>query len=59
MFVSVVEVDGQIVGRGRGNTKKASQQAAAAEALERLKSIDAIDAKLLTATPTAAAQETE
>jgi ribonuclease-3 len=59
MFVSVVEVDGQIVGRGRGNTKKASQQAAAAEALERLKSVDAIDAKLLTATPTAAAQETE
>ena len=35
-FVSIVEVDGQIAGRGRGNTKKASQQAAAAEALERL-----------------------
>jgi ribonuclease-3 len=35
-FVSVVEVDGQIAGRGRGTTKKASQQAAAAEALERL-----------------------
>lgn len=35
-FVSVVEVDGQIVGRGRGKTKKASQQAAAEEALARL-----------------------
>ena len=35
-FVSVVEIDGQIVGRGEGTTKKASQQAAAAEVLERL-----------------------
>jgi ribonuclease-3 len=59
MFVSVVEVDGQIVGRGRGNTKKASQQAAAAEALERLKKTDPIDAQLLTATPTATTKETE
>ncbi len=35
-FVSVVEVDGEIVGRGRGTTKKASQQEAAAEALTKL-----------------------
>ncbi len=42
-FVSVVEVDGQIVGRGQGATKKASQQAAAAEALERLLKSDEID----------------
>lgn len=59
MFVSVVEVDGQIVGRGRGNTKKASQQAAAAEALDRLRSEDPIDSKLLTASPTAVAKVTE
>lgn len=32
-FVSVVKIDGKMVGRGRGTTKKASQQAAAAEAL--------------------------
>lgn len=37
IFVSVVQVDGQIVGRGRGPTKKASQQVAADEALARLK----------------------
>jgi ribonuclease-3 len=43
IFISVVEVDGQIVGRGRGPTKKASQQAAAAEALERLRPGDEID----------------
>lgn len=43
VFISVVEVDGQIVGRGRGPTKKASQQAAAAEALERLRKDDDID----------------
>lgn len=36
-FISVVEVDGQVVGRGKGPTKKASQQAAASEALERLR----------------------
>jgi ribonuclease-3 len=35
-FVSVVKIDGKIVGRGRGTTKKASQQAAAAEALAAL-----------------------
>jgi ribonuclease-3 len=33
VFISVVEIDGQLLGRGRGSTKKASQQAAAAEAL--------------------------
>jgi ribonuclease-3 len=43
-FVSVVVVDGQIVGRGRGTTKKASQQEAAAEALNRLRGGDDIDA---------------
>jgi ribonuclease-3 len=36
-FVSVVEIDGEIVGRGRGNTKKLSQQKAAAEALRKLR----------------------
>lgn len=35
-FVTVVLVDGDVVGRGRGPTKKASQQEAAAQALERL-----------------------
>ncbi len=35
-FVTVVIVDGEIAGRGKGRTKKASQQAAAAEALGRL-----------------------
>ena len=35
-FVTVVMVDGEIAGRGRGNTKKASQQDAAAEALSRM-----------------------
>jgi ribonuclease III len=32
-FISIVEISGRIVGRGRGGTKKASQQAAAEEAL--------------------------
>jgi ribonuclease-3 len=35
VFVSVVEINGRIVGRGRGSTKKASQQVAAEEALLR------------------------
>ncbi|MCL4145659.1 UNVERIFIED_CONTAM: hypothetical protein GTU68_016370 [Idotea baltica] len=35
-FVTVVKVDGQVAGRGRGNTKKAAQQEAAANALQRL-----------------------
>ena len=47
-FISVVEVDKQIVGRGTGPTKKASQQAAAAEALERLLKEDEIDDNFLT-----------
>lgn len=47
VFISVVEVDGQIVGRGRGPTKKASQQAAAAEALERVAGVDEIDSTLM------------
>ena len=50
IFISVVEVDGQIVGRGRGSTKKASQQAAAGEALERIKPHDDIDKVFLTGT---------
>lgn len=33
VFISVVEINGEIVGRGRGTTKKASQQAAAEQAL--------------------------
>lgn len=36
-FVSVVVVKGIIEGRGRGSTKKASQQVAAAEALQKLR----------------------
>jgi ribonuclease-3 len=35
-FVTVVIVDGEIAGRGRGSTKKAAQQEAAAEALAKL-----------------------
>lgn len=35
-FVTVVVVDSEIAGRGRGPTKKAAQQLAAAEALERM-----------------------
>ena len=47
VFISVVEVDGQIVGRGRGPTKKASQQAAAEEALIKVKPGDDLDAAFL------------
>jgi ribonuclease-3 len=47
VFISVVEVDGQIVGRGRGPTKKASQQSAAEEALARLQPPDEIDQQFL------------
>jgi ribonuclease III len=50
-FVSIVEVDGQIVGRGSGPTKKASQQAAAAEALKRLTDYDRIDRYFLAEQP--------
>lgn len=35
-FVAIVMVDGEIAGRGRGPTKKAAQQLAAAEALAKL-----------------------
>jgi ribonuclease-3 len=38
-FVSIVEVGGEILGRGRGTTKKASQQAAAEEALQLVKPV--------------------
>jgi ribonuclease-3 len=37
LFVSVVKIKGQIAGRGRGRTKKASQQSAAEEALKMLR----------------------
>lgn len=36
IFVSVVQISGRMSGRGRGNTKKASQQEAASEALKGL-----------------------
>ncbi len=36
-FVSVVKINGKITGRGRGTTKKASQQLAAYKALSKLK----------------------
>jgi ribonuclease-3 len=55
-FISVVEVDGQIVGRGKGPTKKASQQHAAEEALLHLKGEDAID-KIFFAGAGAAAEQ--
>lgn len=35
-FISIVQIDGKIVGRGRGTTKKQSQQNAAAEALQEI-----------------------
>jgi len=37
VFVSVVEINGAVVGRGKGATKKASQQEAASLALEHLR----------------------
>lgn len=58
-FVSVVIVDGQIVGRGRGTTKKASQQHAAAEALERLRAGDEIDEQVMKGQPTAVVEAGE
>ena len=50
-FVSVVQIDGQIAGRGSGPTKKASQQAAAAEALSRLRGGDETDQLFLKPVP--------
>lgn len=50
-FVTVVVVDGEIVGRGKGPTKKAAQQLAAAEALAKLNP--------LTTPPTLAEGQTE
>jgi ribonuclease-3 len=47
VYVSIVKIDQQIVGRGRGRTKKESQQAAAAEALSILRGRDEIDAAAL------------
>ncbi len=35
-FVTIVMVDGEVAGRGRGTTKKAAQQAAAAETLNKM-----------------------
>jgi ribonuclease-3 len=37
-FISIVQIEGNFAGRGKGATKKASQQEAAAEALSKLKS---------------------
>lgn len=39
MFISVVQIDGKIGGRGRGPTKKVSQQEAAAQALSELRGL--------------------
>lgn len=50
-FVCVVEVDGQIVGRGRGSTKKAAQQEAASQALRMLSQKDDIDQMFLKTPP--------
>lgn len=47
VYVSIVKIDQQIVGRGRGRTKKESQQAAAAEALSILRGKDEVDAAAL------------
>lgn len=38
-FVTVVVVDGEVAGRGKGTTKKAAQQEAAAQALTRLRNL--------------------
>ena len=43
-FVSIVDIDGVVFGRGRGPTKKASQQEAAEEALSRLNKEPAVKA---------------
>jgi len=50
-FVTVVIVDGEVIGRGKGTTKKAAQQSSAAEALRKIFPIHApltveIDSKL-------------
>jgi ribonuclease-3 len=45
VFVSIVVVGSEVLGRGNGATKKASQQEAAARALERLAGFDEIDAR--------------
>jgi ribonuclease-3 len=50
VFVSLVEVDGQIVGRGRGPTKKSSQQSAAEEALASLGGGDDLDEQYIVPT---------
>ncbi|MFO0417013.1 MAG: ribonuclease III [Pseudomonadota bacterium] len=66
VFISVVEVEGELLGRGRGSTKKDSQQAAADQALcalrERAERAVALAAEALKAgaspTPPPAATET-
>ncbi|WKZ56636.1 MAG: ribonuclease III [Bdellovibrionota bacterium] len=58
-FVSVVIVDGQVVGRGRGNTKKASQQEAASVALARIQAPDEVDNVFLEAAPEIGSSPTE
>mgnify|MGYP001537628078 FL=1 len=36
VFLSEVSLDGEVIGRGSGRTKKEAEQAAACQALERL-----------------------
>lgn len=57
VFISIVEVDGQVVGRGRGPTKKASQQTAADQALARVRGEDELDRSLLTGAAAETKQE--
>jgi ribonuclease-3 len=40
VFISIVEIEGEMLGRGRGSTKKDSQQAAADQALSALRERD-------------------
>lgn len=51
LFVSIVVINGVTVGRGKGSNKKASQQAAAAEALDHLGTFDEIDQRFLSPQP--------
>ena len=41
IFISTIEIDNEIVGRGQGNSKKESQQNASREALKKLEDLDA------------------
>jgi len=60
VFVSSVEINGKVVGTGRGSTKKASQQAAAEEALMRVASNrDPVSPELATETKNLIPPETQ